>query len=51
MNLMHRTLLQALFAAAFFFSVANNTHAGEADVVNVTIESLGEGKFRVNATL
>jgi len=27
------------------------SYAGEADVVDVTIESLGNGKFRINATV
>jgi len=41
----------SLFAALALVTSAKNVHAGEVDVVDVTIESLGDGKFRINATL
>jgi len=50
-NTVIKTTLQAAVAAMLYVLTALYTQAGEVDVINVTIESLGEGKFRINATL
>jgi len=42
---------QGLIAGLIFAVTAMGVTAGEADVVNVTIESLGDGRFRINATV
>jgi len=43
--------IKAFVAAALIALCAVYAHAGEVDVVDVTIEALGDGKFRINATL
>jgi len=55
---LHNALIRALnsalrgfFIAALLAGTAVYAHAGEVDVVDVTIESMGDGKFRINATL
>lgn len=51
MRLLRMHALQGLVASIFISFAAMNVSAGEVDVVDVTIESLGGGKFRINATL
>lgn len=43
--------LQGLLISILISIAATNASAGEVDVIDVTIESLGGGKFRINATL
>ena len=51
MSLLRNVLLQGLLASLILGITTLSATAGESDVVDVTIESLGGGKFRVNATL
>jgi len=51
MNFTRVIVLKYLFATLLLALAATYAHAGEADVIDVTIESLGDGKFRINATL
>jgi len=51
MSLLSSIRLTGLLVGAIFSIVTMQTIAGESDVVDVTIESLGGGKFRINATL
>lgn len=51
MRLLRSDTLQGLVICIFFAFAAMSVNAGEADVVDVSIESLGGGKFRINATL
>lgn len=47
-----RLAVQRGFFAAMLLTISfGNTFAGEVDVVDVTIEALGDGKFRISATL
>ena len=49
---LHRLLAATLLGALVMFGVGiNSLHAGESDVIDVTIESLGDGNFRINATV
>ena len=51
MKFIRNTALQGLIAGTLLAAFSMSAHAGEVDVVDVTIESLGDGKFRINATL
>lgn len=51
MKIIGNSALRGFFAAVLIGSTTLYAHAGEVDVVDVTIESLGDGKFRINATL
>lgn len=55
MNILQSSSLQKLLVSLIFALATSlvtfNVSAGEADVVDVTIESLGNGKFRINATI
>lgn len=51
MSLLRNVLLQGLLASLILSLTTLSATAGESDVVDVTIESLGGGKFRINATL
>jgi len=51
MHILHSSSWQKLLVSFIFALVTFNVSAGEADVVDVTIESLGNGKFRINATI
>lgn len=50
LQFMRRSALVA-FATMILTLFGTVGYAGEADVVDVTIESLGDGKFRINATV
>jgi len=50
MKVIRRKALQGFFTATLM-AASMIANAGEVDVVDVTIKSLGNGKFRVNATL
>lgn len=47
----HTSALHGLLVGIIFTITSINGSAGEADVVDVTIESLGNDKFRINATI
>lgn len=51
MKVLRSSRLQGLLVSIIFTLTVFAVSAGEADVVNVSIESLGDGKFRVNATV
>lgn len=51
MKLLRLRSLQGFFVSLLFTLLTSTAFAGEADVVDVSIESLGGGKFRINATL
>lgn len=51
MRLLRIATLQGLVVTIILALFTLNASAGEVDVVEVTIESLGGGKFRINATL
>jgi len=51
MNFTRPSVLKYLFAAMLLALAGTYAHAGEVDVIDVTIESLGDGNFRINATL
>jgi len=51
MRLLRSNTLQGLVVSIFIVFTTINVNAGEADVVDVSIEALGGGKFRINATL
>ncbi len=51
MSLLRNVLLQGLLASLILGMTTLSVTAGESDVVDVSIESLGGGKFRINATL
>lgn len=56
MKFVRYSTLRGLFAASLIAALTLavftlNVHAGEVDVVDVTIESLGDGKYRISATL
>lgn len=50
-NLICQRIGVSLVLAAALTLATSTTHAGEADVTDVTIESLGDGRFLVSATL
>jgi len=51
MSILRNVRVQGLLASLVFTMTTLSASAGESDVVDVTIESLGGGKFRINATL
>lgn len=51
MKFLRSSSLQGLLVSILLGLTTLTVSAGEADVVNVTIESLGGDKFRINATL
>ena len=51
MKLLRNLAIQGLTGAIALGMAASTALAGEVDVVGATIESLGGGKFRINATL
>ena len=50
-NLISQRIGVSLVLAAVLAFMTSTTHAGEADVTDVRIESLGDGRFLVSATL
>ena len=51
MKLLRLFALPGLMAVLLTATAWTTAYAGEVDVIGVTIESIGDGKFRVNATL
>jgi len=51
MKILRTKTLQGFLTASLLALVSTNAFAGEADVVDVTIESLGDGNFLINATV
>jgi len=48
---LQKRILRQWGTAAALTLITANAFAGEADIVNVTIESLGDGQFRISATV
>lgn len=51
MKFLRLNIIQGLLPSLFITFASFTVSAGEANVINVTIESLGDGKFLINTTI